>query len=186
MKINQPTNNCLDYQRTNFAALLQEGISFVNSTTPTRLDTQDGCIAFAKLFAEKLEELCIPHKIYNFKLCENPKHLHIGICIDNTLFIDHEGIFNDVAANVQKVLISKEELDKYAENTEEEVVFDKDCIPFMKLRIDEMFMNLGDYKVGSLKCPEQTQLSKKTIENIKKLKEKKKEMFNEFMKNFKL
>lgn len=164
METNKPTT--LDYQSLNFAALLEEGMFYVNANTPTRFDNNEGCTTFAKLLSDKLEEYVIPHKIYDLILCSNPNHNHFTICIDNTLFISFDGILNHIAGEVKKILISKEELNKTVENLSNDTSFDKDCISGINRRFDDVFKQIGNFEIGSFKNPESIEYTKKTKEGL--------------------
>lgn len=159
-----------------FAAFIQEGLSWIDAWTPTEINS-GGCGVFAGLLSDKLTELNIEHKILvlyfhkdndvgrkNFKEYLNSnseKNLkkagedHIVLYLTELeLYVDSMGIRNPLCINVEERFeISKEQLQSLIDKGGWNDTFDKECIPFIKDKLDEMFQHMDTFDSGCFKYP---------------------------------
>jgi len=160
----------------NLPILLEEGLSYVDAWTPTEIN-MGGCGIFAQLLAEELDKCSIPYKIYaiyfnkgddNLKSieainkCNNGEEVslkkrgaeHVVLNIKDEIWIDSTGICNaEVLQSIDKLELSKQVLDKLVIEGQWNPTFDKDCIPEIKSKLDEVFVHLKDFHSGIFKFP---------------------------------
>ena len=181
-----------------FTAFLAEALSYVNAWTPTEIDL-GGCGVFASILSDKLTELNIEHKIYALYYYKDSKtdDSHIGrtnfrhylkehddkslkkagedhiiiYLTEEELYIDDRGIINPLAFAVdEKIEISRETLQALIDKGDWNPIFDRDCIPFIKEKIDFVFKNNIDYESGTFEFPKPNSIkyTEKTIKNKRK------------------
>lgn len=179
----------------NFAAFICEALTCVNTWTHTQISS-GGCGVFAAILSDKLTELGIKHKISvlywnnkegqtegrdNFKefiKTHDKKNLkkagedHVVIYIeDEELYVDPEGIINPFVLRVdERIEIDRETLQELVDNGDWNPVFDRDCIPEMKERMDYVFSKMNNFETGCFDIPKEGQIkfSKKTMREKRK------------------
>lgn len=164
-----------------FAGLMSEGLAYANLWTPTEIN-EGGCGVFAIEIAKRLKQLNIPYKIFAIyyndkdkdyesnlkKLIETGKipdsgHTganHIIIEVAEELFIDAMGVINAQAQiATDKVELSDNILEVLVNNIGSwNPTFDRDCIPVIEEKLDEVFSHLNDYHPGIFTFPKDGQV----------------------------
>lgn len=159
---------------SNFAAFLEEGLAYINYSTPTYINS-GGCGHFAYLLSEQLDKHEIPYKIIAIYtdckgegkelknntidyLRNNKRDIsteeigasHIIILIDNSIYIDSEGIEN-VSFYMHRsdfFEITRDELALLNEIDCWNPLFDKKCIPIIKSCLEKVFEKMEDFHTG--------------------------------------
>jgi hypothetical protein len=159
-----------------FAAFMQEGLTWIDTWTPTEINN-GGCGVFAGLLSDKLTELNIEHKILVLYFHDKPdagrknfkeymsnhseKNLkkagedHIVLYITELeLYVDSQGIRNPMCLSVdERVEISRDVLQKLIDEGNWNDTFDRGCIPFISTKLDEMFKHIDTFDSGCFKYP---------------------------------
>jgi hypothetical protein len=185
-----------------FAAFLVEGLSYIDMWTPTRVN-QGGCGAFALLLTEQLDKVGIPYEIYALagrdsgdeevrnntiqylnsgrNKIDDPRKEKIGVghvCVKIFgLFYDSDGVINTLVEMERfKDPITRDQLQNLYDNATWNEIFDRECVPFMKEKFDEIFSSYEKFKPASdfFKRPGEKDVtySKNTIRELKKLRER--------------
>lgn len=158
----------------NFVALLSEGLPYVDAWTPTCIN-EGGCGVFAQLLSEELSKHSIEHKIYalfynndgdyedNLKRFLKTGEItdkdmtganHVCICVNELLYVDSCGIINkEVAMAIDKIEMNLDQLKGLVEKGGWNETFDRECIPFIREHIQEVFTHLDDFHTGMFKFP---------------------------------
>lgn len=161
-----------------FAAFLQEGLNWINAWTPTEIN-EGGCGVFANLLSEKLTEYKIEHKILALYF-GNEKESHVGkenlkafiqnnseknlkkagedhvvlYLVESELYVDSMGIRNPtVILSDERIEISKDTLVKLCEKGDWNPTFDRECIPSIKEKLNEMFEHMDTFDSGCFTYP---------------------------------
>lgn len=177
-----------------FAALLDEGLRYVDMWTPTDINS-GGCGIFADLLTDEFISKNIPYKIYGLfskdnkqeqsfeenlkKYLKGEKYIkkklgieHVVVQIEDALYVDSMGIENaKILSHYDLVELTKEDL--LVLNNMKNMwnqVFDRDCTPIIKEKITEVFSHIKDFKSGMFKYPQRREVhyTKKTLKERSK------------------
>lgn len=158
-----------------FAVFMEEALPYIDMYTPTIIN-EGGCGQFAKLLSEKLTEFNVSHTIYavflkdtkgikevkdgrknliNFLKNKDEESLkntgedHIVVRVGD-LYLDSKGIVNITICYQSRELIeiSYENLCLLDEKGKWNETFDKDCIPFIKEKLDYVFSQYDNFHQG--------------------------------------
>lgn len=163
----EPTNQLVaDATSMKFAALLSEGLKYVDSWTPTEIN-MGGCGIFAKELSDRLTKAEIPHKIVALAYDEGDESManlknyvttnkgeltgvnHIVVLVADCLYVDSTGIVNiAVLRAFERLEISRKVLDQMLLSKEWGQAFDRTCIPLIETKLDEVFTHLVDFHIG--------------------------------------
>lgn len=183
---NQPTIQAA-VNSAKFPIFLEEGLTSFDSAIPTEINA-GGCGYFAQMLSEELAKFAIPFKIFccsddvdekemqsylNDMTIKNNNIDHIIVCVNNIVYCDSTGIVNIQFLKFNyKVEISKETLDEMLRIGETKdtwnPIFDRDCLPQMHTKLDEVFSHLADFHPGMFQYVSDIRLTEKTIENKRK------------------
>jgi hypothetical protein len=184
----QQTNNSLNQileESNETMAFLEEGLNYVNICTPTDINS-GGCGVFAQLLYNKFQELGVKVEIIAlfsnlsvpcykaFKNYVSTGEFNDKVMVEHIvirfgeLYLDSQGIFNPKLQLMQDITpISIEQLNFLVENAKWNTIFDRDCIPFIKEKINEVFEHENDFHSGIFKYPKQVRYTDKTIREKK-------------------
>lgn len=188
-----------------FAGLMEEGLRYVDKWTPTDINS-GGCGIFADLLADELDKYGISYKIYglydkedrtetkfkknleifiqNGKVNKDFGIQHVMVLIEDLIYVDSDGINNiAVLQHYAKVELSREVLKKI--NDMKGVwneIYDRDCDPFIKEKLADVFSHLSDFRSGIFKFPGRKEIHY-TANTIKAKKEDRKKQFSSFLRN---
>jgi hypothetical protein len=182
--MNQQTNTRLERileESNETIAFLEEGLNYVNICTPTDINS-GGCGVFAQLLYNKFQELGVKVEILAlFSDTESKsyqgfkKYIDTGVFTNNAmiehvvirfgeLYLDSTGIYNSKISLMKDIIpMSIEQLNFMVENAKWNTIFDRDCIPFMKEKIDEVFTHEEDFHSGMFSYPEKVRYTDKTL-----------------------
>jgi len=174
----------------NIELLVSEALPAFDLSIPTEINS-GGCGVFAKLLYEELIKNNIPCKIY--ALFNHPKEdkqykffnefinkgvikgagvEHILVLIDDTFYVDSTGIMNAAFWHAKvKVEISYNQLCQLVDEKDAwNNIFDSDCIPLMKSKLDEIFSHISNISSREYIIPDKPiRMTDKTISEWRKL-----------------
>lgn len=176
----QTNKPVMDITSIKFAAFLEEALAYIDSYTPTDINS-GGCGEFAELLSEELDKYNIPHKIYALFRKENtpfdvslrkeydafikegkkPSNspFHIVIYIEDTLYVDSTGIVNsNVLPSFDPVELTLEQVKTLNNWDIWNPVFDKGCDKFIKEQLDYIFSVMADFHSGMFEYPKERQI----------------------------
>jgi len=150
-----------------FITLLNEGLQWLDAWTPTIINN-GGCGVFSAMLSDKLSENGIEHEIVTvyFSKDDDDYHVpelmgdHIVIRTLNNLYFDNTGLTSYVPIKKKREkILTRTELEALIRTSDLwRRVFDRDCIPEMKDRLDTVFDNWENFKPGYFAFPETGQI----------------------------